>query len=66
MSRNDLLELVMEWRENVFDNSGAIDPLEEEYWPSVALGFALGKGKSVEDAREFTTYIKFGMVHRLT
>lgn len=59
MTKNELLKLVTKWRENVYNFSGLIDPLEQEHWPSLALGYALGNGLSPEDAQEFQRYVNF-------
>jgi hypothetical protein len=40
------------WKEDVWDKQDEIDPEKELYWNSLALGYFLGLGLSIEDAHE--------------
>ncbi len=41
----------------IFDKADEVDPSSSEDWSSLALGWALGKGLTPEDAHEFVTYV---------
>jgi len=49
--------LVKQWKAQVFANPGDIDPENKEDWESLALGFALGKGLTAEDAHAFVAVL---------
>lgn len=40
------------WKNEVYNNVDEVDPNEEFYWKSLAYGFFIGKGLSLEEARE--------------
>ena len=44
-------ELAHAWRTEVFDRGEDIDPNDEHLWSSLALGFALGRGATIEQAQ---------------
>lgn len=46
-------QLVEVWKRGVFDKADVLDPGYEHDWRSLALGFALGNGHSIELAEEF-------------
>ena len=53
---NHLIEL---FKKEVTDRSEEVDPCEEEHWGSLTLGWAIAKGLSPEDAKEFAVYIRY-------
>ena len=41
------------WKKDVWDKQGEVDPDNEEHlWKSLALGYFIGLGMSIEDAEE--------------
>lgn len=40
------------WKRNVLDKSSEIDPDNELYWNHLALGYFIGIGMSIEDAKD--------------
>lgn len=41
-----------EWIDRVYDNASEVDPGNEWHWTSMALGFFIGHGFSVDEAHE--------------
>lgn len=41
------------WRVEVYQRADVIDPGSEELWTSLALGYALGRGFTAEEAVDF-------------
>jgi hypothetical protein len=46
-------ELITSWKELIYDKVDEIDPEYEHLWKSIALGFAIGRGYTLEQAHEF-------------
>jgi hypothetical protein len=57
MEDYQLEALTNRWKESVYDNVDEVDPGYEELWSSLALGFALGAGHTVEDAKKFVSHV---------
>jgi len=51
-------ELVKQFKAEVSDRSGEIDPDNSEDWFSLTLGWAIGKGTNIEEAHDFAMYIR--------
>jgi len=45
-------ELITQWCKDVADHASEVDPGSEEDWGSLALGYALGKGLTPDEAHE--------------
>lgn len=43
---------IEQWKEDVWDKQEEVDPDNEYLWTSLALGYFLGLGMSIEDAEE--------------
>lgn len=41
------------------DRADEIDPTKEHDWYDLVFGWALAKGLEIEDARNFSTYIRY-------
>lgn len=50
--------LVAQWMAQVFDDADNVDPGDCEDWASLALGFALGNGLTIEDAKTFVAILR--------
>jgi len=51
------------WKQDVWDKKDEIDPHSEFYWYSLALGYFLGLGLSIEDAQDSVRMIdKEGLI----
>ena len=55
-SQEDMLE---SFRKEVHERSHEIDPDAEFDWYDLSLGYALGKGASPEEARQFAATVRF-------
>lgn len=55
----DFEQLATQYRADIVARGYSIDPENREDWASMALGYALGKGYSVEDALKFS-----GVAHK--
>ena len=54
------MELFIEqFKKKVHDQSNVIDPDSSEYWKSLTLGWAIGKGMSIQEAKDFATFIRY-------
>ena len=51
--------LIPSWKKYVFDRAEEIDKSKEQDWYSLALGFALGKGRSPDEAHAFANHIRY-------
>lgn len=40
------------WKEDVWDKRDGVDPDQDLYWSHLALGYFLGLGLSIDDARD--------------
>jgi hypothetical protein len=49
----------IEWMEKVFKKGSVVDPSDEFCWKSLAVGFFLGKGFSIEEARELSREVDY-------
>lgn len=47
------------WKEEVFDRNAEVDPGKEQDWFSLCLGWALGKGMSLDEAHNFAIHIRY-------
>lgn len=45
------------WQLQVWDQSSEIDPDDEFVWRGVALGWAIGQGMPLDQAKEFVNYL---------
>jgi len=52
-------KLTEEWKKDVYDRSNDVDPENKEDWYSLALGYALGKGKTPKFAIKFASHIRY-------
>lgn len=43
---------IEKWKHNVWDKQKDVDPENELYWGSLALGYFIGLGMSVQDAED--------------
>jgi hypothetical protein len=50
-------ELARQWRKEVYDRESEVDEDQSENWYSLALGYALGKGKSPNEAHAFARHV---------
>ncbi len=51
-------EAINIFKEEVLDKANLIDPFNDEcYWDSLALGWALGKGMSIKEAKDFASIV---------
>lgn len=48
----DFLVAAQRWKEEVYDKAEEVDPSDEFVWRGVAIGFLLGCGFSIEEARK--------------
>jgi hypothetical protein len=53
-TKNITPELIAHYRADIVARGAQLDPDNEEDWESMALGYAIGRGWSVEDALEFS------------
>ena len=51
-------QIVLDFENEVHNQSADIDPSCELHWESLTVGWALGKGLNPEEALEFTLYIR--------
>lgn len=49
------------WKLDVVDRSDVVDPVSEHDWRSLALGYAIGKGMSIEQAQDFINTLPPGL-----
>lgn len=56
MNQSELTEL---FRKEVHDRGELIDPEDELDWLALTFGWALGRGLSPKEAREFAIYIRY-------
>jgi len=47
-----MLTQIEQWKQDVWDKQKEIDPDNELYWNSLALGYFLGLGLSIDDAHD--------------
>lgn len=45
------------WKKTVFDLSSIIDPNDEEDWRSLAIGWAMGRGMNIREAKVFYQHL---------
>ena len=48
-----------DWKEVVYDRGDEVDPSNEQDWYSLTVGFALGKGFSIDVSHELASYIRY-------
>jgi len=51
--------ITIQFKSHVHNLAKQVDPQNDEDWQSLSIGFALGKGKSPEYAREFAMYLRY-------
>ena len=51
-------QLHAEW-DSIFENAADVDPDDHYCWESLAFGWALGQGLSVDEAHEFLAEIDY-------
>jgi hypothetical protein len=51
--------LLDQFKSEVHDKSDQIDPFSEEDWHSLILGWAIGKGLTIEEAHVFANYVRY-------
>ena len=59
MKSSDYDAWVLIWNTDVYYKAKEIDPSNEQDWYSMSLGFFIGKGLSIKDAHELSTYIRY-------
>ncbi len=47
-----MLTQIERWKQDVYDKAEEVDPHSEELWSSLALGYFIGLGMSIEDAED--------------
>ena len=52
-------ELILEFKNNVDENASTVDPADCEDWHSLTIGWALGKGLTIEDSHKFAAFIRY-------
>jgi hypothetical protein len=52
-------ELIELFKAECHDRATEIDPDSEEVWSSLTLGWAIAKGLSPEEARDFAIHIRY-------
>ena len=57
-----LAEIEKQWREEVYDQAKTIDPENEELWGSLALGWCLGKGYTLGQAKYIIRHLDKSML----
>ena len=50
--------VLMAWKERVYDRTEETDPINEQDWYSLALGFALGLGFKPNEAHVIANHIR--------
>lgn len=55
--KNRMLMLSWAWKREVLDQAHDIDPNNESRWGDLAMGYALGKGLSPDQAVDFELYL---------
>lgn len=56
MNRKQLIDL---FKKEVHEKFKEVDPDDEQDWYSLTLGWAIGKGLPVKEAKEFATFIRY-------
>ena len=56
---NKYQELIDQFKTEVDDRAEEVDPNMECYWQDLTIGWAIGKGLSPKDARDFARYIRY-------
>ena len=51
--------LIPMFKAECHDRATEIDPYSEEVWSSLTLGWAIAKGVSPDDARDFAIHIRY-------
>lgn len=51
--------LELEFKSEVHNYASEVDPSNEQDWYSLALGWALGKGYSAEEAHDVARYLRY-------
>jgi len=49
-------ELIELWKKEVIDRADEIDPGSELHWPSLAVGWAIAQGMSIDSALDWYDY----------
>lgn len=52
-------ELIKKYKEEIVPISEDIDPDSKELWSSLTLGWALAKGATIQEALEFSSFIRY-------
>lgn len=55
----ECLDLVPEWNAEVYGKGEQIDPGNEFDWFSLAIGFAIGRGLNIDNARKFAFHVSY-------
>jgi lipoprotein NlpI len=50
--------IIKEWQNEIFDKAHEVDPHNEFTWAALAIGFFIGKGKSIAQAKELLTEVE--------
>lgn len=58
MTKSEIEALVAVYKTEIIDRAKQVDPDSEEDWHSLTLGWAIGKGMTVKEAK------RFALVHR--
>jgi hypothetical protein len=56
--RDKEIKMMAEWKKEIFDKANEIDPHDEFTWSALAIGFFIGKGKSIAQARDLLREIE--------
>lgn len=48
----DREEAIQKWKKNVFDQGDEVDPGNDYTWTGVAIGFFIGLGFSISEAKD--------------
>lgn len=47
------------WEKEICRNASLVDPSEEYIWQGVFVGFAIGRGLTIEEATDYDLYNKY-------
>lgn len=59
MSATQKAKLLRKWKQDVYAQGEDIDPHNELDWFALCVGWALGKGVPIKDAKAFAIYVRY-------
>jgi hypothetical protein len=54
---DEMFHLATTWRIDVYEKAQEVDPFSESKWGDLAMGYALGKGLSPDQACDFELFV---------